>query len=93
MLRVLATIVLPLLLPTAIYLLWVRVASRSQRNRPVRWTALPWVWLVGAGTALLVLVLFVVNVRFGTSRTGVYVPPRYEHGRVVPAHIEPAPTP
>ena len=93
MLRVFATIVLPLLLPTALYLLWVRVADRSRRGRPVRWAALPWVWLVGAGTVLLILVLLAVNLHFGTPQQGVYVPPRYEHGQVVPSHIEPKPNP
>ena len=92
MLRVLATIVLPLLLPTALYLLWIRVADRSLQGRPVRWAALPWVWLVGAGTVLLILVMVVVNVHFGTSQPGVYVPPRYERGQILPPHIEPKPT-
>ena len=93
MLRVLATIVLPLILPTAIYLLWIRAKDWSGQGGPVRWTAVPWVWLAGAGTVLLILVLVFVNVRFGTSESGVYVPPRYEHGRVVPPHIEPKPNP
>lgn len=92
MLRVLATIVLPLILPTAIYLAWVRLADRSGGG-PVRWAALPWVWLAGAGTVLLILVLVLVNLRFGTSQPGVYVPPRYEGGRVVPPHFEPKPNP
>jgi hypothetical protein len=93
MFRVFATIVLPLLLPTALYLLWVRLTERSQQQRAVRWAALPWVWLAGAGTVLLVLVLVVVNLRFGSSQRGVYVPPRYEHGQVVPPYIEPKPGP
>jgi hypothetical protein len=38
---------------------------------------------------LLAVVLFVVTVHFGTSEPGVYVPPRYEGGHVVPGHIEP----
>ena len=92
MLRVLATIVLPLILPTAVYLAWVRLVHRS-RGGPVRWAALPWVWLAGAGTVLLILVLVVVNLRFGAPQPGVYVPPRYEGGRVVPPHFEPRPNP
>jgi hypothetical protein len=93
MLRVFATIVLPLLLPTLIYLLWVRIADPAQQGRPVRWAALPWVWLAGAGTVLLILVLLVVNLRFGTEQPGVYVPPRYEGGRILPPHIDPKPNP
>jgi len=89
MLRVLLTIVLPLLLPTAIYVGWLIVAHRVQRNGTVPWVELPWVWLAGAGLLLLVLVLFVVHVHFGAPETGTYVPPRWEDGRIVPSHIEP----
>ena len=92
MLRVLLTIVLPLVLPTAVYLLWVRIADRSQQGQPVRWAALPWAWLVGAGAVLVIVVLLVVNVHFGTTQPGVYVPPRYEGGQIVPPHIEPKPS-
>ncbi|MGC2414518.1 MAG: DUF6111 family protein [Stellaceae bacterium] len=99
MLRVFFTIVLPLVLPTALYLVWLRVAhwprAGSSEGSPVdesvRWAALPWVWLAAAGAALLALVLFVVTVHFGTSQPGTYVPPRWENGRVVPGHIEPKP--
>jgi hypothetical protein len=89
MLRVFFTIVLPLLLPTAIYLAWLRVAHWSRADSGVQWTALPWLWLAGAGALLLALVLFVVTVHFGDSTPGAYVPPRLEDGHVVPGHIEP----
>jgi hypothetical protein len=51
------------------------------------------VWLAGAGTVLLIAVLVFLNVRFGSTRQGVYVPPRYENGQVVPPHFEPKPNP
>ncbi len=101
MLRVFFTIVLPLVLPTALYLLWLRMARWSPRGSPlgsqrgegVRWAALPWVWLAGAGALLLALVLFVVTVHFGTATPGVYVPPRWENGQIVPGHVEPKHSP
>jgi len=89
MLRVLLTIVLPLLLPTVLYLAWLRAAHWSQAEGDIHWAALPWIWLGGAGILLLALVLFVVSVHYGTSTQGVYVPPTYENGRIVPGHIEP----
>ena len=89
MLRVLFTIVLPLLLPTVIYLVWVRISHWSE-GEGVRWTALPWPWLVGAGALLLACVLLVVSVHFGTSTPGTYVPPRWEGGRILPGHVDPA---
>jgi Family of unknown function (DUF6111) len=101
MLRVFFTIVLPLALPTALYLVWMRLAhwspggspQGSERGETVRWAALPWLWLATAGAMLLALVLFVVTVHFGTSQPGTYVPPRSENGRIVPGHIEPARSP
>jgi hypothetical protein len=86
MLRVLLTI-LPLLLPTALYLLWV-TTLRPARNDAIFWRALPWIWLAGAGVALLAIVLFVVTVHFGTPQEGNYVPPRWENGHIVPGHME-----
>ena len=89
MFRVLLTIVLPLVLPTALYLLWVRTTQWEECGGAMRWRALPWLWLAGAGVVLLAVVLYVVTVHFGTSEQGVYVPPRYEGGHVVPGHIDP----
>ena len=89
MLRVLLTIVLPLLLPTAVYVGWLVVAYRVQHGGAVPWVELPWVWLAAAGALLLAIVLFVVHVHFGTPQTGTYVPPRWEDGHIVPSHIEP----
>jgi hypothetical protein len=89
MLRVLLTIVLPLLLPTAIYVAWLGFMAWSAHGEPVRWSALPLVWLAAAGVLLLAAVLVTISVHFGEAGSGRYVPPRYENGRVVPPHIEP----
>jgi hypothetical protein len=87
--RVLLTIVLPLLLPTALYLVWVTTRRRPQRDGLTLWTALPWIWLAGAGIVLLAIVLFVVTVHFGSPQEGVYIPPRWQNGHIVPGHIDP----
>jgi len=89
MLRVLLTIVLPLLLPTALYLLWATALRPGWRNGAAFWGALPWIWLAGMGVALLGIVLFVVTVHFGAPQEGVYVPPRWENGEIVPGHMQP----
>ena len=88
MLRVVLTIVLPLLAPTAVYVIWLVVWRQSQ-GETWRWAALPWIWLLPAGVVLLAAVLVLVTVHFGAPETGVYVPPRYENGHIVPSHIEP----
>jgi hypothetical protein len=93
MLRVLLTVVLPLLLPTAIYVAWVVFTSRSENHEKVRIGTLPLVWLAFAGVILLALVLVTVTVHFGEPVSGRYVPPRYENGRVVPPHLEPLQSP
>jgi hypothetical protein len=91
MLRVALTIVLPLLLPTALYLLWVGALGTLHEGGAPVWAAVPWVWLGAAGAALLAVVLVLVSVHFGAPENGVYVPPRWEHGQIVPGHIEPRP--
>jgi hypothetical protein len=50
--RILLTIVLPLLLPTALYLLWVTVLQPARHDGATQWAALPWLWLAGAGVVL-----------------------------------------
>ena len=93
MLRIFFTIVLPLVLPTLLYLLWLRIARwvRQERRPDERdgWAALPWVWLAATGAVLLAATLFVVTVNFGTPASGVYVPPHSENGRIIPGHFEP----
>ena len=91
MLRVFLTIVLPLLLPTVLYLLWIGILGSSQEGGAIPWTAVPWIWLAGTGAVLLAIVLLVVTVHFGSPQDGVYVPPRWEGDRIVPSHIEPRP--
>lgn len=86
--RVLLTIVLPLLLPTALYLVWV-TTLRGPRDGTAAWTNWPWIWLAVAGMALLAIVLLIVTVHFGAQQEGVYVPPRWQNDHIVPGHIEP----
>jgi hypothetical protein len=93
MLRELLTIIVPLLLPTVLYLVWLRVAQWSKAGDSIAWRGLPWLWLAGGGVALMALVLYVVTVHFGTSASGIYVPPHQENGRIVPGHIEPSTKP
>lgn len=92
MLRVFLTVVLPLLLPTALYLLWIATLGSSPEGGAISWTTVPWVWLAGAGAVLLAIVLITVTVHFGSSERGVYVPPRWQGDRIVPGHIEPTPS-
>lgn len=86
MLRDALEIVLPLLLPTAFYFLWVTVL---RPRGSLDWSRMPWVWLAGAGAVLVAIVLLLAALDFGSPEQGVYVPPRWEGGRIVPGHIKP----
>ena len=88
MIRILLTIVLPLLLPTLLYMLWLVASRRTALAAPSPWRDLPWIWLAAAGIVLAALLLFFINVRVGSQ--GIYVPPKYIDGRVVPGHVVPA---
>jgi len=89
MIRVFLTIILPLALPTAVYLLWVATLGAPHDGGAATWASVPWLWLVGAGVVLLAIVLLVVTVGFGSPKEGVYVAPRYVNGHIIPGHIVP----
>jgi hypothetical protein len=89
MLREWAEILVPLLLPTALYFAWLWTARWATGGGAPRGRA-PWLWLAGAGVALLAVFLVVVTVGFGTPEQGAYVPPRWTGSRIVPGHFAPA---
>ncbi len=94
MLRELLTLVVPLVLPTLLYLVWLQAMRWSeQAGGAVSWRAMPWVWLAATGVVLAALVLFVVTVHYGTATPGVYVAPHVENGEIIPGHIDPQKTP
>ena len=90
--RVILTIVIPLLLPTGLYLLWRLALGRSPN------LSVAWLWLLLAGLGLAVASLIVVSMDFTEPSQGTYVPPHVSDGQVVPGRIEkgsatPAPSP
>ncbi len=95
MIRAFLTVVLPLLLPTALYLLWAFAMRRADAaGLAGLLRGLPWLWLGAAGVALLAGVLVLVALGFGRSAdTAHYVPPHTVGGKIVPGHVEPAPAP
>jgi hypothetical protein len=91
MLRIFVEVLLPLALPTALYFVWLRLARRWRRGGG--WRGAPWLWLAGGGVILLGIALFVAVLGFGTAQRGVYVPPRWVNGRIVPGHVAPGRAP
>ena len=91
MIRVLFEELLPLVLPTVLYLLWWLIIGRNRKAAAAgakAWYDGPWFWLILAGVALSGAVLVVGALRTGGDPTGTFVAPRYEGGRIVPGHIE-----
>lgn len=85
--RVFLTIIVPLLLPTALYVAW-RVLAGKQIAVPTFW-----LWLVIAGLVLAALTLIALSVDFGEPANGQYVPPHVSGDTVVPGRIvAPAPS-
>jgi len=85
--RQLLTVLVPLLLPMAGYLIYLAMLRRYQQEAGAAATGLrdvPWVWLVVAG-ALLVAVTFVAYALFGGAEPGsVYTPARVIDGKIEP---------
>jgi predicted membrane-bound mannosyltransferase len=80
--RVFLTIIVPLLLPTALYIAW-RVLAGKQINIPAAW-----IWLTVVGLIFASLTLVAVSVDFGEPKDGRYVPPHVSDGTVIPGRIE-----
>jgi hypothetical protein len=95
MLRVLLEYIVPLVLPSLLYLAWLAYENKriAQGGAGVsrRWQEGPWVWLFAAGVALAIAATAMLSLLGGHGIEGRYVPPRVEDGRIVPGHVEPAP--
>ncbi|MFM2130488.1 MAG: hypothetical protein RL477_2034 [Pseudomonadota bacterium] len=91
MFRIFFTFVLPLIAPTAIYLIWHaiqvrRVAAGTREDPTPSFAEMPWFMLAGAGVSLLVVMLMAIALLDEGARPGTrYTPPHMENGRLVPA--------
>jgi len=84
LIRILLTYVLPILLPTVVYLLWLSASGRAGKKGTV-----PWAWLLGAGVFLTALVLVGTTIMGAGETSERYIPPHVdETGRVVPGRFE-----
>jgi Family of unknown function (DUF6111) len=82
MFRILLQYLLPLTLPALIYLAYIAIARGGKIDRLGQ---APWLQLTIAGVALLVVSLVAWGLTTGSPPEEVYVPPRFEDGRVVPS--------
>ena len=72
-------------LPFLLFALYVLTVHRRQgRPRPDT----PWIWLSVAGLVLVIASFVAVGLTEGETTKGVYVPPHYVNGKIVPAHVD-----
>ncbi len=87
MIRIFLEYVLPLVLPTAIYVAWVWYARATHAGDPTELPGLrtgPLFWCLLAGFALMSAGLIWIAVSTGAPPGSAYQPPRLEGGKVVP---------
>jgi hypothetical protein len=85
----LAEIVLPLVLPTLLYLGYVGYARRRGAEAP----PVPWAWLGIAGGVLLAVTFAALALFGGAPPSDVYQPPKLINGTVQPGEFSPTTTP
>jgi hypothetical protein len=86
--RQLFEIVLPLILPTVIYLAYaLLLRPRSGGNLH----DMPWVWLGVAGGFLLAVTFLAIALLGGAPPAAHYVPPKVVNGQIEPGHYETSP--
>ena len=89
MVRVLLSILLPLLLPTAAFFLyaWYRTRRAAAAGAEPQAIDVPWSWLCIAGL-LLAIVSVTVNVIYMSGEKGThYEPAHMENGKIVPGRV------
>jgi hypothetical protein len=88
--RVIIQYVLPLLLPTLIFIGWLALTRKPDETRAETMARLqggPWYWLVVAGFTLMAAGLIYLGLSHDDPPESVYVPPRVEDGRIIPGHM------
>ena len=89
MIRIVLEYLLPLLLPTLVWLAWAWLMRHArQKGNHDWWQEGPWFWLVVAGFVALVAVLGMTAVT-GTGKPGqTYEAPYLKDGQVVPGQFQ-----
>lgn len=96
MVRILFSYVLPLVLPTIFYFMWmgwirqkINAARRAGEDIEHIKIKTPWVRLVLAGVVLLVIGLTIIAVVGGSPANSNYQAPRFEGGKILPGEMTP----
>jgi len=94
MLRKLLTVVLPLMLPTLIYMAYVMIDRRktaaSGGASVPWWVGAPWTWLITGGVLLAAIFLVTLALTGGYDPSYTYHPAQLIDGRVVGGETTPS---
>jgi hypothetical protein len=83
------TILVPLLLPTAAYVLYVYVMRRrAAAGGGPQWRDVPWTWLLVAGGVLAAVSLAAYTFTGGAKPGSTYNPPKIVDGKIEPGQFE-----
>ncbi len=90
MVRILLSVIVPVVLPTALYFLYAWFIARRARAAGVApdKVDVPWSWLGLAGMALLLLSLLIEFTYGGFKPGGRYEPAHMEGGKLVPGQTK-----
>ena len=90
--RMLLNYLLPIVLPFAIYGIWLTYARFRARmaghDGVPEWRDAPWTWLIIACTVLVSLSLASLAFIGGSPIDQKYIPPQYIDGVIVPSRME-----
>lgn len=81
MFRILYSVLLPFLTPFFVYWIFWRIVKKTQNPFPIK-------MLTIIGLFLALIFLFFFSVSDKAPADSIYVPPKFENGKIVPAHMD-----
>jgi nitric oxide reductase large subunit len=88
MLRFFLHFILPLIFPTAMYLVWVWFDQSRTRGEARENSDMPWIWLISIGFALSAISLVFWGTTQGSDPSTTYMPPQLQDGKIVPGDFK-----
>jgi hypothetical protein len=83
---------LPMAFPTAMYFLWMLYSKhRAEEGHEIDLSKGPWLGLFMAGVIIMGISLVIFNQMDGVEPGGIYQPPAYIDGKIIPGHVIPKP--
>ena len=89
--KLLLTKILPLLVPIAIYVVWLihaRKKAKTLGQSKPRMREAPWLAMALTGVIILIISLIALGLFTGEKPGGIYIPPHMENGEIIPGQIK-----